>query len=93
MFEARVSDQFSTTLAALVRTHPHHGEHRACEHRYTSLPAPCVTGGSTRTRLIVRSLIGGYLWSPKRNANGAKNPFYETMREVSPGDVLFVREY
>ena len=32
---------------------------------------------------------GGYLWSPKRNANGAKNPFYETIREVSPGDVVF----
>jgi hypothetical protein len=22
----------------------------------------------------------GYLWSPKRNANGARNPFYESMR-------------
>jgi hypothetical protein len=38
---------------------------------------------------------GGYLWSPKRNAksdrnpNGTRNPFYETMREVSPGDVVF----
>ena len=32
---------------------------------------------------------GGYLWSPKRNANGGKNPFYETMREVSPGDIIF----
>jgi hypothetical protein len=32
---------------------------------------------------------GGYLWSPKRNANGAKNAFYETMREVSPGDAVF----
>jgi putative restriction endonuclease len=32
---------------------------------------------------------GGYLWSPKRNAKGAKNPFYETMREVSPGDIVF----
>jgi putative restriction endonuclease len=32
---------------------------------------------------------GGYLWSPKRNANGARNPFYETMCEVSPGDVVF----
>jgi putative restriction endonuclease len=32
---------------------------------------------------------GGYLWSPKRNANGARNPFYETMREVSPGDIIF----
>jgi putative restriction endonuclease len=34
-------------------------------------------------------LAGGYLWSPKRNANGARNPFYESMREVSPGDVIF----
>lgn len=31
---------------------------------------------------------GGYLWSPKRNANGARNPFYENMREVSPGDLI-----
>jgi putative restriction endonuclease len=30
-----------------------------------------------------------YLWSPKRNANGARNPFYESMREVSPGDLVF----
>ncbi len=32
---------------------------------------------------------GGYLWSPKRNANGARNPFYEFMREVAPGDLIF----
>jgi putative restriction endonuclease len=32
---------------------------------------------------------GGYLWSPKRNANGARNPFYDFMREVAPGDVVF----
>lgn len=31
---------------------------------------------------------GGYLWSPKRNSNGARNPFYESMREVSPGDLI-----
>jgi len=34
-------------------------------------------------------LAGGYLWSPKVKANGALNPFYEFMREVSPGDVIF----
>jgi HNH endonuclease len=34
-------------------------------------------------------LAGGYLWSPKRNANGGRNPFYEAMREVAPGDVVF----
>ena len=32
---------------------------------------------------------GGYLWSPKKNANGARNPFYESLREVSPGDLIF----
>ena len=32
---------------------------------------------------------GGYLWSPKRNANGARNPFYESMRKVAPGDIIF----
>lgn len=32
---------------------------------------------------------GGYLWSPKRNRNGARNQYYENMREVAPGDVVF----
>ena len=32
---------------------------------------------------------GGYLWSPKRISNGNRNPFYETMREVAPGDLIF----
>jgi putative restriction endonuclease len=36
-----------------------------------------------------QEIAGGYLWSPKRNANGGRNPFYETMREVSPGDLIF----
>ncbi|HET9130756.1 MAG TPA: HNH endonuclease signature motif containing protein [Terriglobia bacterium] len=31
---------------------------------------------------------GGYLWSPKRKAHGARNPFYEFMREVAPGDLV-----
>ncbi len=31
---------------------------------------------------------GGYLWSPKHKANGDINPFYETMREVAPGDLI-----
>ncbi len=31
---------------------------------------------------------GGYLWSPKTNKNGARNPFYESMREVAPGDLI-----
>jgi hypothetical protein len=33
-------------------------------------------------------IAGGYLWSPKTNKNKARNPFYETMREVAPGDII-----
>ena len=32
---------------------------------------------------------GGYLWSPKRKADGGRNPYYEFMREVAPGDLVF----
>lgn len=32
---------------------------------------------------------GGYLWSPKRKTNGNRNPFYDFMREVAPGDIVF----
>src|SRR5829696_6747350 len=32
---------------------------------------------------------GSFMWSPKQNANGARNQFYENMRHVSPGDVVF----
>jgi hypothetical protein len=34
-------------------------------------------------------IAGGYLWSPKRNANNARNQFYDFMRDVAPGDVVF----
>jgi len=34
--------------------------------------------------------VGGrYIWCPKRKTNGARNHFYETAREVSPGDLVF----
>jgi hypothetical protein len=36
-----------------------------------------------------QEFAGGYLWSPKRKSNGSRNPFYETMREVAPGDLVF----
>jgi len=36
-----------------------------------------------------QEIDGGYLWSPKRNKSGHRNPFYEFMREVSPGDIVF----
>jgi putative restriction endonuclease len=34
-------------------------------------------------------ISGGYVWSPKRNKNGARNQFYENMRELAPGDRIF----
>jgi putative restriction endonuclease len=34
-------------------------------------------------------LRGNFMWSPKANVNGARNQFYENMREVAPGDIVF----
>jgi hypothetical protein len=31
---------------------------------------------------------GGYIWSPKRKANGRQNPYYDFMRVVAPGDAV-----
>jgi len=36
-----------------------------------------------------QEVTGGFMWSPKVKANGQKNPFYETMRNVASGDVVF----
>lgn len=36
-----------------------------------------------------QEVSGNYLWSPKRKSNGDVNPFYEFMREVAPGDLVF----
>src|SRR5436190_11833449 len=33
--------------------------------------------------------FGKYIWSPKRKQNNQINPFYETMREVTPGDIIY----
>ena len=32
---------------------------------------------------------GGFMWSPKTRADGARNQFYENMQEVAVGDVVF----
>jgi hypothetical protein len=34
-------------------------------------------------------VAGGFLWSPKANRNGARNQFYENMKEVEAGDLVF----
>ena len=32
---------------------------------------------------------GGFMWSPKQNSNGARNQYYENMKAVQPGDIVF----
>jgi hypothetical protein len=32
---------------------------------------------------------GGYIWSPKRKRDGSRNQYYDFLREVTPGDVVF----
>jgi putative restriction endonuclease len=36
-----------------------------------------------------QEFFGKYIWSPKRKRNDQINPFYETMREVAPGDIIY----
>lgn len=36
-----------------------------------------------------QEFFGKYIWSPKRKRNDQINPFYETMREVAPDDIVF----
>ena len=34
-------------------------------------------------------ISGGFLWSPKKRADGARNYFYDTMQQVESGDLVF----
>ena len=42
-----------------------------------------------QNKTFKQEVLGSYMWSPKRKSNNARNYFYETMREVSPGDIIF----
>jgi putative restriction endonuclease len=37
----------------------------------------------------VHEISGGYMWCPKTNTNGQRIPYYEMMRTVEPGDIVF----
>jgi hypothetical protein len=56
----------------------------------TARPALAATGRKTIPRIdaVSHEVAGGYLWSPKRKSNGGINPYYESMREVAPGDIV-----
>jgi hypothetical protein len=36
-----------------------------------------------------QEIAGGFMWSPKKNADGGKNPYYDFMTQVNPGDLVF----
>jgi hypothetical protein len=36
-----------------------------------------------------QEIAGGFMWSPKQNSDGSRNPFYDFMTEVSTEDVIF----
>ena len=42
-----------------------------------------------QNQTLKEEIAGGYLWSPKTNKNGAFNQFYENMKSVAPGDIVF----
>ena len=42
-----------------------------------------------QNQTYVHEVDGGYLWSPKVNANGRRNRFYDSVTEAAPGDVVF----
>lgn len=42
-----------------------------------------------QNQTYIHEVSGGYLWSPKSNTNGARNQFYDNMKLVEPGDIVF----
>jgi len=43
----------------------------------------------SQNQTYLHELRGGYLWSPKVNKNGERNHFYDNMKEIGRGDVVF----
>ena len=67
-------------------------EARTAKHQGCGLDCPQTSLVPSWAEPAGAEICDGYLWSPKRNANGARDPFYESIREVSPGNIrLFVR--
>ena len=42
-----------------------------------------------QNQTFLHEVTGGYLWSPKKRADGGRNQFYENMQLVEPGDIVF----
>jgi hypothetical protein len=44
---------------------------------------------ATDLLFLAISGVGGYIWSPKANANGARNVTYDNLTRCQRGDVVF----
>lgn len=42
-----------------------------------------------QNQTFTQEVGGGYLWSPKRRADGARHHYYDAMTYVEPGDLVF----
>src|SRR5262249_35810120 len=42
-----------------------------------------------QNQTLREEIEGGFVWSPKRNKNGKFNRFYENMKLIEPGDIIF----
>ncbi|WP_462383309.1 HNH endonuclease [Pseudomonas sp. Marseille-QA0892] len=77
---------------------PHHGVEKLAESTATKIEAALsgaieLSGNKywwVNHKQTSRSeLEGGYIWSPKKNANGRRNQTYENLLVVEPGDIVF----
>jgi len=53
------------------------------------LPTQCSYWWVNQSQEFEAQFDGGFLWSPKVNTGGAKNHFYDNMKKVTPGDIIF----
>jgi len=53
------------------------------------LPTQCSYWWVNQSQEFEAQFDGGFLWSPKVNTDGVKNYFYDNMKKVAPGDIIF----
>lgn len=57
--------------------------------KMTHLVQPTNYWWVNQNQTYKNEINGGFLWSPKTRSDGGRNQFYENMKDVSPGDVIF----
>lgn len=57
--------------------------------KFFEVPVLASSWWVNQNQTLKEEIEGGYLWSPKTSKNGAFNQFYENMKSVAPGDLIF----